>query len=510
MTAVLYGYAFVSAPASDLVTVQTSPIAFDPSPAEVYDIQAQGSEFRASPAVGRGPEIPRFGERGPIPSHRFRCVAVAAWVVLLGFRPPSVVPERRMRIPSKAVALSVIVLVLGVFAVHTVAPAMARLTHGFMAYYVGGQTMRLNVPATRLYDDPWFSGQVLQVSHGSVTDIYLVNPPSLAVACLPFAYLSVYVARQLWIALSILCLAISLGLICVQFRWVLQPWAVAGMSALLFLAAPTREQTALGQIYACLLLLHVVGWRAYIRQKDSLAGVALGFALALKLSGWPIGFLMLAQRRWRAALWAFATATAISLASLPWVGIDAWRVFLFRALPHTLRSPTAALTAYQDTASFWQHLFRYDALLNPQPIFDFPVLATLLTLSTAVAACFALAARPRPVSVSFAAAVALTELLSPTAEQYHYVILFLPLALLWQQVSLSRNKTLAGCALVATLLMGWPIDYKSLHPVWAILYNYPRLIGGWILFVALLHTDRVPLARHAIRSTVPLLASDAR
>jgi hypothetical protein len=56
MTAVLYGYAFVSAPATDLVTVQTSPIAFDPSPAEVYDIQAQGSELRASPAV-----VPRPG-----------------------------------------------------------------------------------------------------------------------------------------------------------------------------------------------------------------------------------------------------------------------------------------------------------------------------------------------------------------------------------------------------------------------------------------------------------------
>src|ERR1700723_2721821 len=197
-----------------------------------------------------------------------------------------------MRIPSKPVALSVIVLVVGVFVVHTAAPAMSRLTGGFMAYYVAGQTMRLNVPAARLYDDPWFSGQVLQASHGSVTDSYLVNPPSLAVACLPFAYLSVYVARQLWIALSILCLAISLGLVCVEFRWVWQPWAVAGMCAVLFLAAPTREQTALGQLYAWLLLLHVVGWRAYIRQKDSLAGAALGLALALKLSGWPIGFLM--------------------------------------------------------------------------------------------------------------------------------------------------------------------------------------------------------------------------
>jgi Glycosyltransferase family 87 len=415
-----------------------------------------------------------------------------------------------MRISSKATAVITIVLVVSVFAVHTAAPAMVRLTGGFMAYYVGGQTLRLDVPAKRLYDDHWFSAQVLEVSHGSVTDVYLANPPSLAVVCLPFAYLNVNAARQLWVALSVVCLAISLGLICAQFRWMSRPWRVAAMSALLFLAAPTREQTSVGQIYASLLLLHVVGWRAYIRGKNSLAGIALGLALALKLSGWPIGFLMLAQRRWMAALWAFATATAVSLASLPWVGLAAWRAFLFDAIPRMLRSPAAALTAYQDTTSFWQHLFRYDASLNPQPVFDFPALATVLSLGTMVAACFALVSRPRPASVSFAAAVALTELLSPVAEQYHYVLLLLPLALLWQQVSLSRNTTLAGCALVATLLIGWPIDYKSVHPVWAVLHNYPRLIGGWIMFAALLYTDRVPLDRRAIRSQGQLVASDAR
>jgi hypothetical protein len=82
------------------------------------------------------------------------------------------------------------------------------------------------------------------------------------------------------------------------------------------------------------------------------------------------------------------------------------------------------------------------------------------------------------------------------AEQYQYVLLFLPLALLWQQVSHSRNTMLAGCALVATLLIGWPVDYRSEHPAWAVVLSYPRLIGGLILFAALLSTDRVPLNRH--------------
>lgn len=415
-----------------------------------------------------------------------------------------------MRALSKAAALTLIALVAGAFAVHTVAPAMARLSHGFMGYYVGGQTLRLKEPGTRLYDERWFSQQVIQASDGSVTDIYLVNPPSLAVVWLPISHLSPHVARQLWIALTLVCLALSLCLICVEFGWVSQPWYIAGLCVLLFLAAPTREQTQYGQMYAMLLLLHVLGWRAYIRNKDSLAGGALGVAVALKLSGWPIGFLMLVQRRWTAALWAVATAAAISLASLPWVGIDAWRVFLFGALPHQLRAPSNALTAYQDTTSFWQHLFRYDGVWNPHPLVDLPALATILTLITTVAACIALAARQRPASVSFASAVALTELLSPFAEQYHYVLLFLPLALLWKEVSLSRNAALAGCALVATFLMGWPIDYKAEHPFWAVFHNYPRLIGGWVVFVALLQMDRVALRRPAPRAIGPLAVEEAQ
>ena len=43
-----------------------------------------------------------------------------------------------------------------------------------------------------------------------------------------------------------------------------------------------------------------------------------------------------------------------------------------------------------------------------------------------------------------------------------------------------------GAALVATILIGWPINLHAYHPGWALLLSYPRLIGGWILFGALL------------------------
>jgi hypothetical protein len=404
-----------------------------------------------------------------------------------------------MQILSRTLALTLLVLVVAIFAARTAIPAAQRLTSGFLAYYVAGQTVRSGEPGQRLYDDKWFASRVMRLSQGTASDVYLSNPPTLAVAWLPFAYLSVEVSRQVWIAVSVLCLGLSLWLIAVEFNWSRQLWAIVAMSTLLTVAAPTREQIALGQMYACILLLHVIGWRAYIHRRDALAGVALGVAMVLKISGSPIGLLMLAQRRWSAAMWTIATSAAAVLITLPRLGLDAWRAFIFEAVPRTMHSAAATLTAYQDTTGFWQHLLRYDAKLNPHPLFDVPALATFLTLSTVVSACFALVAAARTASVGFAAAVALTELLSPAAEQYHYVIMLLPLAVLWHEALRSSHPGLGWCALVATLLLACPIDYKSAHPAWAVLHNYPRLAAGWLAFAALLYADRMGCSAHCAR-----------
>lgn len=387
-------------------------------------------------------------------------------------------------------ALTLLVLLASVFLVHTAIPAAQRLSSGFLAYYVGAQLIREGEPGDQLYDDQRFAARVMEVSEGAVTDVYLSNPPTLAVAWLPFSYLSVETARRVWIGLSVLCLCIALLLIAQEFAWSRKLWAIVALSALFTLPVPAREQFLVGQMYALLLLLHVIGWRAYIGRRDAIAGVALGLAMVLKISGWPIGLLFIARRRWSAVWWTVATAVAAVLITLPLVGVAAWRALFTTAIPYVMRWPAATLTAYQDTTGFWQHLFRYDAELNPAPLVDAPALASLLTLGTTIGACLALIARRRTAAVDYAAAVALTELLSPAAEQYHYMVLLLPLAVLWREVWLSRSGTLAGWSLVATFLLSWPIAYKLPHPPYALLSNYPRLIGGWIVFATLLYSSR--------------------
>jgi hypothetical protein len=384
---------------------------------------------------------------------------------------------------SAPILLAMLVLL---FILRVAVPSAKQLSFGYLSYYVAAQTLRSGEPGKRLYDDQWFAARVMRLSNGKITDIYLANPPTVAVAWLPLSYLSVNTARMVWIAISVACLGVSFWLIAAELAWTGTPWLLTGMCAIFLLGAPTREQFHTGQMYVLILLLHVIGWRAYIRQRYSTSGRALGLAMVLKISGWPISLLMIGRRRWAAVWWAAGTAAAVALLTLPWAGVDAWRTLLLEAIPRTLRWGAATVTAYQDTTGFWQHLFRYDAALNPHPLIDAPKVATLLTLATTAGACYALLSSRRASAITFAAAVALTELLSPAAEQYHYVVLLLPLAVLCQDAWARRSPTLGAVALVATYLMTGPVDYKSVHPTWDILHNYPRLLGGWILFVTLM------------------------
>jgi hypothetical protein len=349
--------------------------------------------------------------------------------------------------------------VVSLFLVRTVIPASNLLTSGFLACYVGGQMVKNGEPGDHLYDEKLFLERSEQVSGGQARDVYSPDPPPLAVACAPLAYLQPTNARHVWIWLNVLFLGLAIALITTQFSRPPQLSTITLLTALFTLAAPVRDQFFLGQLYALLLLLHVLGWRAYTRHRDTVAGTALGLAMVLKVSGWPIGLLMIAQRRWTAVGWGLIAALAVAIVTLPWVGVDAWRAEFLLGIPKVLGSAAATLTAYQDTTGFWQHWFRYDAQLNPNPLIDAPWLATTLTIATGAIACIALVVRKCPTYAKFGASVALIELLSPAAEQYHYTVLLLPLAILWRDAWLHRSKFALGAAVQITALwVGVPAE----------------------------------------------------
>jgi hypothetical protein len=400
--------------------------------------------------------------------------------------------RRTRRLPD-LLLWALLAAIIAVFLARTLVPAQNRLSHGFLAYYAAGDLIASGADGRQLYDLPAFRQRVRELSHGTVNDAYHGNTPALAVAWLPFATLPVESSRRLWIWLNGAFLLIAGALTVARLPRVSRLPAAVLLALLLTATGPAREHMFVGQMYALMLLLHTVGWQAYERRHEALAGAALAATMMLKVSGWPIVVLLLLRRRWAALGWAAGTALALFLFTLPWVGLDAWREAVFVQMPAWAAMPEGMLSAYQTVSSLWQHLFNGDAVFNPHPVADRPGLAIAAMTLTTLAACAALLLPRLSTQVQYGSALVLTVLLSPVAEQYHYMLVLLPFALLCLHGGFAGSRRFKLALLLTGLLLAAPFDYKAYLPGWWALLDYPRLAAGWMVFIGLLSVRQLRL-----------------
>jgi hypothetical protein len=208
--------------------------------------------------------------------------------------------------------------------------------------------------------------------------------------------------------------------------------------------------------------------------------------LLLKTAMPLLGPLVLLQRRWRALTWSLGTALVVVLATLPRLGVDAWRSYVPTVL-HLGSRPELAVTAYQSQASLTRHLFMYDARWNPAPLVDAPWLATLLlwcSILLMLALTVAVFCRRRNDDLAFAAVVALSMIVSPVSAEYHFLLMLVPFVILidWARAHATLIEwLLLGLSVV---LIGADLPYGSSRLTaggWALL-AYPRLYGAWLLW----------------------------
>ena len=187
--------------------------------------------------------------------------------------------------------------------------------------------------------------------------------PTAALIALPLVGLAPQTARDVWIWLSLALLLVTFGILLKILRHLEQPGISPKLEPLLFgfgllfpaVAANFHvDQTII--LFFCLFTLSLFG---LIKHKPWLAGVALGLAFGLKTTGIALWFLFLAQRRWRALAWGISSVVVIILVTWPWIGLNTWWAYL-QAAARVTNSPTKTVTAYQTTAGFFAHLFRFD------------------------------------------------------------------------------------------------------------------------------------------------------
>jgi hypothetical protein len=393
---------------------------------------------------------------------------------------------------------------------HTLLPATRTHTYAFSAYYTAAR-LTLQGQAGIRFCEEWFFEQQRALGFGNRADFFCPNPPTTALIMLPVAWLPPRSALAAWVACTLVLVA---GIIAVGWRIVTREpellawtsraeynahagrdlsahsawargWRFVALAAIVALFnRPLHADLLASQVYSLIALLYAFWLYGYLTRRDWLCGAALaGLALA-KLSGWPLWLLMIAARRWRALAWALGVGMGGLLLSLPLLGLDFWRLYLFDQLLAIPAEPSSAVPANQTLSSLLRQCFAYDQHWAPRPLLDAPWLADALwwTLALALLAATLSAAVRRPTPAIPMAMMCLVIPLQPAGEEYHYSLLLLVLLLLlatWR--GLPALAALLGAALLFALpayfvntaaFAGWP----------QALLAYPRMYAALLLW----------------------------
>jgi hypothetical protein len=174
-----------------------------------------------------------------------------------------------------------------------------------------------------------------------------------------------------------------------------------------------------------------------------MAGLWLGLTVILKTAGVPWLLVLAMLRRWRALGVAIATAALVAVVTLPWTGLNTWRVYPTMVADFVAR-PTTGITAYQTTLGFMRHWCGPEApaLTSLADCSARATLAAWLLLGIALVTT-GFVVRFAPPMIASAAGVCLSLLCVPIAEDHSFALLTIPiLALLatpprWSWVALA-------------------------------------------------------------------------
>lgn len=368
------------------------------------------------------------------------------------------------------------------------------------SYVLGASDLASGRFGPGLYDDRETSDRIASMTQGRVRDVFSPAPPSTALAFLPLAYVPGSWLPIGWAALNVAALIASLVLIARTVTWPdRHPLIAVFAVGCLLLSAPFGQNLHNGQAY--LLMMTACAWvvAGDAARKSVPAAIGLAWLALSKLAGWPTWVLFAAMRDWRTLAVAFALIVAAVAASLPLIGLSMWLHYFTVVLPTGVSSPKATVTAYQTVPSFLAHAFRWDAEWNPSPVADIPFLAAVLTAAIAlvlVGATVALARRNSNARLrAVAASIVLSVLLSPVAEQYHYLMVVPSIAVAIEHVRAGnwRHQVILALAL---LLLALPIPYRYAPlATWGFgLAAYPRVAGGILLWLTLLWPRERPEA----------------
>ncbi|MDB6107887.1 MAG: putative conserved integral rane protein [Gammaproteobacteria bacterium] len=340
-------------------------------------------------------------------------------------------------------ALGVTLLSVGLAAllwVRGIAPAVSRVDTDFPNYLTAARIIADGGPAARLYDDAWFQEQMRQYAIGDPQQgKFAPFPPPTALLLRPLARL------QPLNALRVMTVVSLLGLVCsIILLTRILGWSVAEAAAFVLLSGyAVGNGLRFGQPYILVSASCLLGYFAYCKGRPLLAGLCFGLFVPIKYFPVVILIYFLFRGEWKVVLGGAATSLAVVLVSIAVLGWPVHQQFLTSVLGDhlsahlSMQDPFA--TSFQSFDTLFRQLFVFDAAENPHPWQVLPwlqqiavTLTRIVILAVAVVTLVRLARADARDSVapSIGLLGVLVLLLAPATATYHFVLLWLPVALL--------------------------------------------------------------------------------
>jgi hypothetical protein len=392
---------------------------------------------------------------------------------------------------TRPVALVLTAVLALLLIVRGVVPALSRIDTDFLNYLTAAKIVVDGGEVGRLYDDAWFQQQLLHYAPGqAIRGKFSPFPPPTALLLVPLSALSPLAALRATTAISVLCVIVSIALLAKILAWPASDAAVIVLSSGYAIANGLR----FGQPYMLVSLSCVFGYYAWRRSWPLLSGLSLGVFAPIKY--FPViivaglGYL----RQWRVVAGAVIAVAGVALLSIGVLGFDIHRQYLVSVLGQHLTAHLSGQdpfsVSFQSWDSLYRRLFVWDAVLNPHPWRTQPAAAPIATaLTKGALALLTLVAIGRlrrihrdDIQAAAAPCIGLlgiaTLLLAPATASYHFVLLWLPVALLVDDFLRAQQRRAAFGVLGLYALMGFfpyrftlPFEGRGALGVLA----YPRL-----------------------------------
>jgi hypothetical protein len=266
------------------------------------------------------------------------------------------------------------------------------------------------------------------------------------VLTLPFGKLNYRDAHLLWNLLTFPLFLVSLWLMVRELKLPLHIWSPFPAVALLLVCTPVYFQVLLAQLNFPILFLMTLAWVADRHDRLGWAGAALGVAAGLKLYPLFAFSYFFFSGRWRAILTGAVVFLVLNGIALAVLGTQEFETYIHEVIPSLMHYQSS----WRNTTlnGFWLRLFDPDPQEKIVPLIANHTLgqaAKIISGLIVVAIVAGVSWRAKTIEGrdrAYAATLVGMILVSPFAWTHYFILLAMPLGLVWMRLPEGRQRWL--------------------------------------------------------------------